>query len=122
MGKRGGSREGSGRKQSVKGGREWVRGIVDDPDRRTRFLNALDAALVGWARSKNPSEAAASAVTAYLRAFEHGYGRPPQALDVSLSSQDALRFIAEYPTAAGGDVGPAAAAELPAPARPREGA
>jgi hypothetical protein len=65
-----------------------VRDIVDEPERRQRFINALDASLVGWARSKNPSEAAGAAVAAYLRAFEHGYGRPPQALDVKVGNSD----------------------------------
>ncbi len=88
----GGKRANSGRKQTVTGGREWVRDIVDEPERRQRFINALDAALVGWARSKNPSEAAGAAVAAYLRAFEHGYGRPPQALDVKVANDNPLEF------------------------------
>jgi hypothetical protein len=82
----------------VDGGRSWVRSIVDDPDRRMRFQQALDAALLGWVTSPNKGEAAAAAVGAYLRAFEHGYGRPPQALDVKvrepLVSGDTLRRMA----------------------------
>lgn len=80
---RGGPQPGSGRKRGstkVVGGRPRMRGLVDDPKRIAKFRKALDAALDG------PDSLAA--VTAYLRVFEHGYGRPPQALDVKLGTGD----------------------------------
>lgn len=76
----GGKRPGSGSKPGsrnglkAQGGRAWIRATVDTPKRREQFVKALDRAL----RGPNALEA----VQAYLRAFEHGYGRPPQALDV----------------------------------------
>lgn len=49
-----------------------MRAIVDNPTRWQKFLEAIDAQLA----NKNPE--------AFLKAFEHGYGRAPQALDVNL--------------------------------------
>ena len=66
-----------GRPREAVGGRRWVRELVDDPERREAFRACLDSALAG----KDPVDG----VAAYLRAFEHGYGRPPQALDVRTS-------------------------------------
>lgn len=92
----GGRRSGAGRKRSVEGGRCWLRDVIDHPERRLRFVHALDACLLGWARAKSPSEAAGAAVTAYLRAFEHGYGRPPQALDVKLDEFSDVDRVLEH--------------------------
>jgi hypothetical protein len=47
-----------------------MRIAVDNPKRWERFIQAIDVQL----SEGNPE--------AFLRAFEHGYGRPPQALDV----------------------------------------
>ena len=48
-----------------------MRSIVDDPERRKKFLAAVDSAL----EDGNP--------TPFIQAFTHGYGNAPQALDVS---------------------------------------
>ncbi len=75
----GGKRAGAGRRKgnvNVVGGRARMRTAVDDEDRWTRFIATVDAQLA----KGNPDP--------FLKAFEHGYGRPPQALDVSHRTQD----------------------------------
>lgn len=71
----GGKRVGSGRKHGSTriggGGRARMRALVDDPKRWKAYVKAIDAAL--RAGDPGPLE----------KAFEHGYGRPPQALDVN---------------------------------------
>lgn len=68
----GGRRAGAGRKPSgAKQAREWFRDIVCDPVRRQKFLAALDAQLE------------AGETAAYFKAMEHGFGRPPQSLNVT---------------------------------------
>lgn len=60
----------SGRKPLVVAGRAWFRSLVDDKARRQKFRENLDASLER------------GEVDAFMKCFEHGYGRPPQALDV----------------------------------------
>jgi len=82
-----GNRGGTGKARGpvVVGGRERMRGLVDDAGRIEKFRKALDRALNGVD--------ALEAVQAYLRVFEHGYGRPPQALDVNVAQpKGALDF------------------------------
>ena len=55
-------------------GRDWARKIVDDPKRRKAFEAAVDAQLKGGGGDL------------FLRCFDHGYGRPPQALDVKVKT------------------------------------
>ena len=61
---------GSGRYPTVPTGRGRMRDVVLNKERWVKFVAAIDAQLANG----NPD--------AFLRAFEHGYGRPPQALDV----------------------------------------
>lgn len=51
-------------------GREWFRSLVDEPTLRRKYEANLRAKLD------------AGDVDAFLKTFEHGYGRPAQALDV----------------------------------------
>lgn len=57
-----------------------MRAAVDDSDRWSRFVATVDRQLA----KGNPDP--------FLKAFEHGYGRPPQALDVSHRSEGPLEF------------------------------
>lgn len=105
---RGGRRQGSGRKRggdkpSV-AGRQFMRSIVDDPVRREQFKAAIDA------------ELAQGKTDAFVKAFEHGYGRPPQALVDEDGQPLALQFVLP-----GGVVLAPAATGLPAPAAPKRG-
>ena len=77
---RGGKRAGAGRKDSVVGGRAWLRSIADDPARRLRVESAIDKAITK------------GELGPIFHAFEHGYGRPPQALDIKLGNADAEGF------------------------------
>jgi len=67
----GGRREGSGRRSAkAVGGRQRMRDLVDNPERWKAFVEKLDADL------------RAGRSEAFVKCFEHGYGRPPQALDI----------------------------------------
>ena len=54
-------------------GRAWFRRLVDEPTLRRQYEANLRAKLE------------AGDVDAFLKTFEHGYGRPAQALDVKAS-------------------------------------
>jgi len=64
----------------VVGGRIYLRALVDNPDYRTQFTAQFERAITG--------EDPIKAVEAFLKIFEHGYGRPPQALDVKVGNSD----------------------------------
>ena len=64
----GGRRQGAGRTRTVLGFREWCRSVVDSP----KVREAMAAAAL-----KDPDFA--------LKLSEHGYGRPPQSLDVNVN-------------------------------------
>lgn len=61
----------SGAKPINPKGREWFRRLVDDQELRRKYEANLRAKLE------------AGDVDAFLKTFEHGYGRPPQALAVT---------------------------------------
>jgi len=63
---RGGKRDGAGRPREVVAFREFCRTVVSDPAVQRKIKETA---------KKNPDFA--------LRVAEHGFGRPPQALDVS---------------------------------------
>lgn len=56
-----------------------MRNVASDPNRREKYVAAVDAAL----EAGNPD--------AFARLFEHGFGRPPQALDIT-SGGEPVRF------------------------------
>lgn len=72
---RGGKRTGAGRPKEVLGWRDFCRSVIGDP----RIQAAIKARAL-----RNPDFA--------LRVAEQGYGRPPQALDVSHRSEGPLEF------------------------------
>ena len=83
--------------------REFCRTVVADPQVQSRIQEAARA---------NPEFA--------LRVAEHGFGRPPQALDVTISDKAVIRHIV---TLASGELVSPAAAGLPGGGDPvdREG-
>lgn len=107
-GKVGGKRPGAGapkgnrNAQKTNRGRQFMRDLVDDADRRALFTKALDA------------ELAEGKTRAFIETFEHGYGRPPQALDVNFAnatSDDGEQQVFQVKIA-GGDVVPSASAGI----------
>ena len=74
-----------GRPTKVAGTRKWFREIVEDPDRRQKVIDVIDAGIK------------AGNLCDYWKAVEHGFGRPPQALDVKIGGGDeALEFEIKF--------------------------
>ena len=74
----------AGRPPTNPKGREWFRHLVDEEDLRRKYEANLRAKLD------------AGDTDAFLKTFEHGYGRPAQALDVKTTvdmPSGALTFI-----------------------------
>ncbi len=79
----GGRRPGAGRKREAKGGRAWARTVADNY--RERAIRALEVL-----ETLDPDKFLAR----YFAFYEHGYGRPPQALDIS--SDQPIQFVAHF--------------------------
>ena len=94
MGKNGGARPGAGRKPTAVGFRQWCRDVVMQPE----VLEAL-------------AERALYDTDFALKVAEHGFGRPPQSLDVSVAtSEQPQEFRAFFADA---EAVPAAALRVP---------
>ena len=94
-----------GSANNVVGGRAFMREIADDPALRVAFKSAV------------ASELAKGNADPYIRAFQHGYGNPPSALDVTVSGPGSgpIEYRAVY-----GDM-PTGRNALPAAAIPVSG-
>lgn len=90
----GGRRPGAGRKCLPSTWREWCRAVVNDPAVRKAILE----------RAKRDPEFA-------LRVADHGFGRPPQALGVTVSG-DAKKPLVYQAVFADGGVAAASAVAL----------
>lgn len=89
---RGGARPNSGPNNPVQGTRKWFRSLVEDPKLRAKVEKIIAA------------EVDEGNLTNYWKAVEHGFGRPPQALDVKVGGGDKpVRYVAEI---AGGSLDP----------------
>ena len=75
----GGRRVGSGRKQEAAGFRQWCRHLFNDPKVRAAVRK----------RAKEDPEFA-------LRIAEHGWGRPPQALDVKVGNSEESPLVVKH--------------------------
>ena len=95
MGKNGGARPGAGRKPTAVGFRQWCRDVVMRPE----VLQALEE------RALTDTEFA-------LKVAEHGFGRPPQALDIKVGG-DSDQPIRHEVTMPGGTPLSASVAGLP---------
>ena len=96
----GGKRPGSGPEVKIAGTRKWFRDIVENPDLRSRVEKIIQA------------EVAQGQLENWWKAVEHGFGRPPQALDIRTPpGQGPLVYLVAHE----GDAAATAATGLPDP-------
>ena len=82
---RGGARPNSGPRRPIAGTRKWFRDLVEDPKRRAKVEAIIDQDL------------AENRLENYWKAVEHGFGRPPQALDVKVGGGEGpLEFEIQF--------------------------
>lgn len=81
---RGGKRKGAGKPQSVAGTRAWLRKMCENPDMRAKVEAAVRASVEEGDLSD------------YWKALEHGFGRPPQALDIKVDDHRQSVDLADF--------------------------
>ncbi len=96
----GGKRAGAGRKVGVSGTRAWFRALCERPTLKKKVEEIILA------------EVKKGDLTNFWKAIEHGFGRPPQALDVKIGGDQEAPLVFDIRLADGTPL-PSAVAELP---------